>query len=209
MKKIYLVRHGETLGNAGQYFQDEYTMLTDKGHTQAESTAKRLSTLPLQALVASPYTRAQQTAERVASTTGLAVETFNGFHECQQPVHIRGLSKTEGEGLAYEQKYLEYYIEDEPYAEGFENFLMVMERASECADFLRNHASDTIVVVSHCAFIHVFASFLLLQEEVNKEVSVKIAGSFAKMTNAGITEFSYNKGKWELVTWNDEAHFAE
>ena len=209
MKRVYLVRHGQTEGNVGRYFQDEHTVLTEKGHGQAMTTGERLTHVELGALVASPMKRAQQTAEHVSDALGIPVETCDDFHECLQPVHIRGLSKDDGEGLEFNKKYLEYYQRDEVFAEGFENFNLVTQRARRCAEFIKSHKAENMVIVSHCAFIHSFASFLLLQEESCMKEGVILAGSLDKMSNASITEFTYSEGRWHLVTWNDNAHFAE
>ncbi len=105
MKRVYLVRHGETVGNHGGYFQDESTPLNERGHAQAQVVAERLKTLSIDTVVASPFLRAQQTAQHIGTALGLDIETFHDFHERYQPLHIRGKSKLEGEGLEYLNNY--------------------------------------------------------------------------------------------------------
>src|SRR5262249_20648973 len=48
--------------------------LTEHGHTQAENAAQRLADEPIRRIIASPYTRALQTAAPLARRLGLKVE---------------------------------------------------------------------------------------------------------------------------------------
>jgi len=48
--------------------------LTEEGRQQAQAAARRLAEHPVERLIASPYTRALETAEIVAGVLGLAIE---------------------------------------------------------------------------------------------------------------------------------------
>ena len=75
--KIYLVRHGETVDNARQIMQGQTQgMLNEKGREQARLVAERLSTEPIDAVVASDLQRAIETAEIIAQPHGLSVVTM-------------------------------------------------------------------------------------------------------------------------------------
>lgn len=75
--KIYLVRHGETVDNARQIMQGQTQgMLNEKGREQARQVAERLSTEPIDAVVASDLRRAIETAEIIAQPHGLPVVTM-------------------------------------------------------------------------------------------------------------------------------------
>ena len=70
---IFLIRHGETLGNATRTVQHPDIPLSPRGQEQAARLAKRLEREGIGAILASDYTRAAQTAARLAQVTGLPV----------------------------------------------------------------------------------------------------------------------------------------
>ena len=71
---IFLIRHGETLGNASRTVQLPDDPLSPRGIAQAERLAKRLEREGLAAILSSDFARAAQTAESLARVTGLPVE---------------------------------------------------------------------------------------------------------------------------------------
>jgi len=54
----------------------EDARLTEYGHHQAETAARKLAKEPIARIIASPYTRALQTAEPLARQLGLKIEIF-------------------------------------------------------------------------------------------------------------------------------------
>ncbi len=70
---IYLVRHGETAGNATRTLQFPETPLSERGRAQAARVAARLVSVGAAAIVASDHLRAAETAEAVAAASGLPV----------------------------------------------------------------------------------------------------------------------------------------
>ncbi len=209
MKRIYFVRHGETEGNKGAFFQFPDTPLTELGLAQAEAAGERLRHVRLDALIASPFKRAQQTAEAVSKATGLPIETFNDFHEHMFPEAARGQHHYESEFSSYKTDYLTHFRKDEIDAPGFENYAAVLTRMQSCAMFLRAHEASDIVVVAHRTYLHTLTAFLLLQEKDDKDTILTLHESLQLMGNAGITEFVLENDHWELATWNDCAHYAE
>ena len=70
---IFLIRHGETLGNASRTVQHPDNPLSSRGVAQAERLAERLEREGLTAILASDFARAAQTAEVLGRVTGLPV----------------------------------------------------------------------------------------------------------------------------------------
>jgi len=70
---IFLIRHGETLGNASRTVQHSDNPLSPRGVAQAERLARRLEGAGLTAILSSDLARAAQTAERLGRVTGLPV----------------------------------------------------------------------------------------------------------------------------------------
>jgi probable phosphoglycerate mutase len=73
---IFLIRHGETLGNASRTVQRPDNPLSPRGIAQAERLARHLEGHGIGAIVSSDFARAAQTAEHLARVTGLPV-----FHD--------------------------------------------------------------------------------------------------------------------------------
>jgi probable phosphoglycerate mutase len=70
---IFLIRHGETLGNASRTVQLPDNPLSPRGLAQAERVARRLEREGIGAILSSDFARAAQTAEHLARVTGLPV----------------------------------------------------------------------------------------------------------------------------------------
>jgi 2,3-bisphosphoglycerate-dependent phosphoglycerate mutase len=69
---IFLIRHGETLGNATRTVQHPDIGLSPRGLEQAERLATRLEREGITAILASDYARAAQTAAQLGRVTGVA-----------------------------------------------------------------------------------------------------------------------------------------
>jgi len=68
---IFLIRHGETLGNASRTVQRPDNPLSPRGFAQAERLARRLSREGIARIVSSDHARAAMTAERLQRATGV------------------------------------------------------------------------------------------------------------------------------------------
>jgi probable phosphoglycerate mutase len=71
---IFLIRHGETLGNAERIVQRPEIPLSPRGVAQAERLARRLGGQGIARILSSDLARAVMTAEHLRAATGLAVE---------------------------------------------------------------------------------------------------------------------------------------
>ncbi|MET0343137.1 MAG: histidine phosphatase family protein [Polyangiales bacterium] len=78
---IYLVRHGETVGNRDRVMQLPDIPLSEHGLRQAEQLAERLAGEGIVHILASDLPRARMTAEPLAARLGLAIETTPLLHE--------------------------------------------------------------------------------------------------------------------------------
>jgi phosphohistidine phosphatase len=95
---LYLLRHAE----AGEAPRDEDRTLTEHGHAQARAAAVGIAWLGLRldAILSSPFPRARQTAEPVATALGLGVEETAALASGQGPREalalLRGRDADEG-----------------------------------------------------------------------------------------------------------------
>lgn len=73
IRRIFLIRHGETIGNASRIVQRPDSPLSPRGVAQAERLARRLVGEGVARIVSSDLTRAATTAERVHRSTGAPI----------------------------------------------------------------------------------------------------------------------------------------
>lgn len=71
---IYLIRHGQTAGNADRRLQTPDTPLNELGLEQARRLGERLRAAGIGHVLSSDLMRARQTAEAVAQSTGAPLE---------------------------------------------------------------------------------------------------------------------------------------
>ena len=88
MKKIYFTRHGETFWNVENKICGATDIgLTDHGHEQAKELGERIKSmidngeLCLDEIIASPLSRAYDTAKHIAEVTGLPLRTDERLRE--------------------------------------------------------------------------------------------------------------------------------
>jgi probable phosphoglycerate mutase len=78
---LFLVRHGETVGNASRIVQRPDSPLSPRGVEQAERLAHRLAREGIARIVSSDLARALSTAEAVRRATGAPLELDPLLHE--------------------------------------------------------------------------------------------------------------------------------
>lgn len=95
MKRIYLVRHGQTAWNAEGRWQGVLDVpLSETGRQQADALAAYLSRRPLRAIYSSDLSRAAQTAEPLSQRTGLTPRYDTRLREMDMGV-FQGLTHEE------------------------------------------------------------------------------------------------------------------
>jgi 2,3-bisphosphoglycerate-dependent phosphoglycerate mutase len=80
-KAIFLIRHGETFGNAARIVQKPEIQLSERGLAQAQRVARRLAEVGIERIVSSDMPRAAMTAEAIRRATAAPL-TFDALlHE--------------------------------------------------------------------------------------------------------------------------------
>ena len=76
---VYFTRHGESVANVADRSlrarPDDSDRLSERGWEQARGVGERLRGEGIEAIVASPYGRAQETAQAIAEVLGIGFET--------------------------------------------------------------------------------------------------------------------------------------
>ena len=138
---IFIVRHGETDGNASRLIQAPETPLNARGMAQAEALAGRLAREGVARIVASDYARARMTADAVHRATGAPLEVDPGLRE-----------RDFGDWRGVSHDAIPHFLDDgvvPPNGESWESF---HARADEAWERVSRHARETegnVVAVTH------------------------------------------------------------
>lgn len=154
MKIVRLIRHGESAANAGAATLDHATIpLTDKGRDQAARVARSISKAP-GLIVASPFLRAQATADATSSMfPNVTCETWP-IEEFTYLAPANCVNTTVAQRKAWVDRYWAKADPSHVDGEGAESFLAFIERARSFLDRLALHPAEDILVFSHGQFLN-------------------------------------------------------
>ena len=185
--KIYLVRHGQSRWQVRPQEGEWNSPLTELGQSQAERLGSWLAgdpdigggeRLPVTALHASTYLRAQQTAAAVAGALALPVHSHPQLCEADFLVSERLPSR----GAPNEP--LPSFQADDAYA-------ALKARAQEVLNMLADSGSDAVMAISHGGLI----STMLRQAAGSDHISFWIY-------NTSINLIEWKRGRWHLIFLN-------
>ena len=215
MTVVYFTRHGESVANvADRTMQAEPAdadRLSERGWEQARGVGERLRGEGIEAILASPYGRAQETAQAIGEVLGLPFDTDEDLHEVRQSDAYRAASPSyKGTGhVSWMPAHPPEHAE--PGAESFASIVARVRRVQERLE--ERLAEQRILCVSHWGFMHFFLGASIFREEF----APAHLPALYRMShiNTGITLFEH-RGEhliegidfdgWSLLTWNDRAH---
>jgi broad specificity phosphatase PhoE len=155
---LYLIRHGESLGNANPaiYFEmeDWKVPLTDKGKEQAEKVRQELKNLQKPYILSSPYVRAKGTANIIAESHGGFVNENGLIYE-----RVWGNLRSEMATLKTQEergRLFDFYHRPqngESYADCYVRAFTFFEYLKNTFGYADMWNSDDVVVVSHGEFL--------------------------------------------------------
>jgi broad specificity phosphatase PhoE len=214
--EICFVRHGESVANvadrAREQRPDDSDRLSDRGWDQARQLGMRLRGERLEAIVASPMRRAQETAAGIAEILGVPVTTDPDLYEVRQSDAFYAAEPADHARHAT----LRWMPGADPsWAEaGAESFADIVSRVHRVQDRLHDTAhARRLVAVSHYGFLHFFLGVTLFGDDFTPAM----VPALYRMghANTGITVFTHHAERvldgirmpgWVLTTWNDQAH---
>jgi isoleucyl-tRNA synthetase len=143
----YLMRHGEALSNERGVFEtkgDPNNHLTEKGRKQVMDSLAAIKTLGIDTIIASPFTRTQETASIVSLFLDIPIITEERIHEYHMG-DFDGRPATD-----YFDHYKHTYVEFDTRPHGGETHREMMNRSmSAIMDFEKKYEGKTILVVTH------------------------------------------------------------
>jgi probable phosphoglycerate mutase len=158
--KIYLVRHGEAMGNVMEFFQGRTDCdISPKGEKQLEKLAERFADVKYDAIYSSPLLRARKTADAINRTHGLPVHIDERLIEIDGGAW-EGMKWTEiAEKFPNEYEIWKNRMKDFSVI-GSENMMQVYERMKACVkEIAAENIGRTAVIVSHGCAVRNFLSF--------------------------------------------------
>ncbi len=192
MKKLYLIRHGETVGNVKNEVQGDDDPISAVGLEQAEKVANFLSDKPSFRLFSSDYPRALATAEKVALKNQVNIEERTYLREFTRPSMFVGKER-EGEKYKEFLRLADENIEDKNWHySDEENFFDLNKRVEEFFAEMETIDGD-VVVVSHARTLILIIARIFYQNPVTPALWVKTANSF-DIKNGSISTFVYGEG---------------
>jgi ribonuclease H / adenosylcobalamin/alpha-ribazole phosphatase len=208
------VRHGESAANVfdrgGEQPEDGGDRLTEHGWAQARGLGERLRDEGLEAIVASPMGRAQETAAAIGETLDLPVSTDDDLFEVVQSdaYHADRSTRAEHASLAW--------MPDTPpdkATPGAESFAEITGRISRARARLEAVDAERVLVVSHHDVLHFLLGLIMFEDDF---APGHLPGLYRlRHANTGISIFTYDDERvmdgiplpgWSLTTWNDRAH---
>jgi broad specificity phosphatase PhoE len=212
-KVVYFVRHGQSEDNVAPVFQSPHSPLSAVGRQQAERIAERVSHLSFDALLASPYQRAKETADAIAKVTGKVPECVELFTERVKPTSINGKPYTDAKAQRTWRAWEHSLYTPGMRVEDGENYDDLITRAEKALALLTDRAEPSIVVVTHGYFLRTIVARVILGEALSGDI-FKHFHTVASMENTGLTVLRYQVGVdegpcWRLWIYNDHAHLAE
>ncbi|HEY0461511.1 MAG TPA: histidine phosphatase family protein [Pyrinomonadaceae bacterium] len=152
--KLYLVRHGQSAGNAeGRFGGHSATPLSELGLQQAETAAKTLAKEKIDAIYTSDLHRAVQTAEPLARLLDLPIVKTSAFRERHVGV-LEGLTFDESKESFPQDYYALVNRSIHHVITKGESYRHLLRRATgELREILRTHQGEKVVIFSHTGTI--------------------------------------------------------
>ncbi len=139
---LFLIRHGETMGNAGRIVQVPGSPLSPRGVLQAERLGARLAGAGITRILASDLARAATTAESLRRATGATLE----YEPLLQERSFGDIRGTPYADLGFDMFALDY---EPPNGESWEVFHARVDRAWARVQQVAAVAKGPLAVVTH------------------------------------------------------------
>lgn len=208
MKKVYFVRHGESEGNAARVHQSKDTPLSDIGHSQAKMVALRFKNIQAERIIASPYTRARQTAQAIADYNQLELEENALFQERRGPSELIGLSQLSEQSKQIRGALREHLLDDGGnwHYSDEESAAEFVKRTKQALEFLQKRDEKELIVVSHALNIRMILANVLNQTGELRHLYEIYDNFDLNNTSLSVIAYDSERGRWQVICINDHSH---
>lgn len=203
---LYLVRHGQSAGNAeGRFGGHSATPLSELGIQQAELTAHALFREKISVIYSSDLLRAVQTAEPLAKLLNIEINSTNEFRERHVGV-LEGLTFDEAKNL-YPKDYFALINRDISHIiQSGESYRQLLTRTTNALkNILQNHRGKKIAVFAHTGTICFLTLYLL--GAINSRTRYT---PWLVTSNCGINRFEFRgRNNTRVIAVNDTRHLIQ
>jgi len=204
--KLFLVRHGQSAGNAeGRFGGHSPTPLSKLGEEQAEKTAKVLAREGITAVYSSDLLRAVKTAEPLARLLGIPVVHTPAFRERNVGV-LEGLTFDESKAEFPKDYYALVNRDVHHVITQGESYRHLLRRTTaELREIFKRHAGERVAIYSHTGAICFMTLHLMGAIHQNTQQTPWIVTS-----NCGINRFEIRGPRnVRVLALNDTRHLFE
>lgn len=193
MKKIFFVRHGETLANHGHIHQGPHEPLSEKGREQAVAVAETLRALGVDTLACSNYARAIETAEIIGEKLDLPSTVLESVKEFRRPDSLYGKSHYSFSSLMYVWRLQRHRVDATWDDEGAENMFHIRNRIEDAKRDISALPGNDIAIVSHAIFMDMFTQMICADRPLKITEFIRGLVLSKKTPNTGIIEFEVDE----------------
>lgn len=198
MSRIYIVRHGQSDANIYDLFcgfLDAH--LTELGKKQARMTADYMRNFKIDRIIASPLSRAHNTALAIAAERNLAVDTNDGLKEINFG-EWEGINTLEVDAL-YDGAFTKWRTEPiKTVCPGGESFVGFYERAvNTLLKLAKANSGSDICLVSHGAWTKAILCYIKGKGPENFQ-------NIEYPANASVTTIEFDGSNFTLI---EEGHW--
>ncbi|MBS4199163.1 histidine phosphatase family protein [Bacillus sp. FJAT-49732] len=190
MTQIVLIRHGITDWNTERRAQGQSDIpLNEEGRQQARALASRLKSEKWDLIFSSDLSRAKETADILAKTLGLDVQTDH---------RLREMHKGETEGTTLEERINRWGSKWESLSLGIEDDKSITRRGTSfLSEIMKTYKGKRILVVSHGALIGNTIKGLIPSTNID-----------VFFHNTSMTTINYNGSDWNCELFNCAKHLS-
>ena len=203
--KLYLIRHGQSDGNAeGRFGGHGPTPLSKLGVLQAEATANLLAREGVNSIYSSDLHRAIQTAEPLSKLTGIPVISTSAFRERNVGV-LEGLTFDESKETFPKDYYALVSRNVHHVITEGESYRHLLRRSTaELWEILRTHIGGRVAIFSHTGAICFLTLHLMGAIRRDTKQTPWIVTS-----NCGINRFEIRgRNNIRILALNDTRHLS-
>ncbi len=201
MRRLYILRHGETQWNKEEIFRGTKDIpLNERGLKQAELAGKYFKDKDIQHIFSSPLKRALETAQAVGKEIEKRIEVMDEFTDINFGIW-EGLTVEEVKRLYGDDFALWRRSPEKLSVEGGETLQMVRQRVSKGLERIERSGYESILIVTHRVLCKVIAMYLL---NIGNEHFWDM-----KFDPASITLMERDKDRFVLTFSNDTCHLKQ
>lgn len=204
--KLFLVRHGQSAGNAaGRFGGHSPTPLSELGRRQAEITARTLAKEKIEAIYSSDLLRAVETAKPLADVLEQPVITASAFRERKVGV-LEGLTFDESKAQFPKDYYALLNRSVHHVITEGESYNQLLRRATRALhEVLRAHHGENVVIFSHTGTICFLTLHLI--GAINRHTKTT---PWLVTSNCGINRFEIrSRSNIRVHAFNDTRHLQQ